>query len=327
MSSNDARINAWTGHPGGLAPPDTPGIPPHRAAPSPQRPSPPTPGAVAPRTPSLNLPPSLRSGSRPAAAPPPPSAGLPQDPYHPVNAALDAAARPWKGVRLLILSSLRPAMPTSRPAPRFALQPTRTREPEPMARCQRKCANEFSGAHRRTLAPALEIKSKRRSPRHRKARTISQPVRSNRAGTPRPDRRNEPERPHAADMHERFACSARTNPAGCAAQAVGRILGRAPATRTNPRHAEAEIAKEPKTGMQHILRQRSRARGTNEPSRRPRAARRPAAPAGWWRRGIARANEHFQPRGIVALPGNSCQRPTTGWLGVAGKVGWASYSG
>ena len=49
-------------------------------------------------------PPSLRSGFRPGAAPVPPSASLPEDRYHPVNAALNSAAGSWHVARHLLLS-------------------------------------------------------------------------------------------------------------------------------------------------------------------------------------------------------------------------------
>jgi hypothetical protein len=71
---------------------------PRRHPPSRHRPAPPP-------SPQPVRPPSLRSGSRPAAAPGPPSGSLPEDRYHPVNAALDSAATPWQDARLLILST------------------------------------------------------------------------------------------------------------------------------------------------------------------------------------------------------------------------------
>ena len=58
------------------------------------------------------LPPSLRSGSRPAAVPAPPSRRLSQDRYRPVNAALDTVAGPWRHSRLMVL-----CMHPTRPMP------------------------------------------------------------------------------------------------------------------------------------------------------------------------------------------------------------------
>ena len=96
-------------------------------------------------------PPSLRSGSRLAAAPPPPSARLRQDPYHPVNAALDSAPRPWNVVRLLILARPHPPCPHSAPSP--PIPPPRARpNPSPWP-AQPKLHERILRRHERTHHP------------------------------------------------------------------------------------------------------------------------------------------------------------------------------
>ena len=81
------------------------------------------------------LPPSLRSGSGPAAAPGPPSRRLPQDRYRPVNAALDTEARTWRHARSMVLPK-HPARPMATQTPGDQTNP-RTRHSIRTSLCRR----------------------------------------------------------------------------------------------------------------------------------------------------------------------------------------------
>ena len=161
----------------------------------------PTPGT--PRTAALPAcPPSLRSGFRSAPARPPPSGGLPEDPYRPVNAALDTAPRRWNIARLLILGEPPSAMPTVRPVfpSPGSTHPCSNRRPR-----SRAGENARTNSSARTDEPSSLPRKRTRAPAHcRNGTNDFRPARTNPSLSPKPP--NEPARPA---LHH--AKNARTN--------------------------------------------------------------------------------------------------------------------